>query len=250
MLAKVFEGRPVRFLPTEDEVLVPLPDIARALDYDGKVLRNLIDRNEELFEQGKVVTTLPSEGGPQETTCLNRDGVVGLLMKLSTSRIKDPAKRNLIVAFQRWAVKTIREVAQGVYRAREAPEVTEMARLIESFRELQGGFLQTLRVFSDIMKRYDNVRPAGRPAKVIQLDGARSTRPAGLDPARVKEMNLAGREMLTTQEVAALFGITTRAVVKRIRQGKLKAELVVSGRRGGRGGRTWVIPAREIFCGD
>jgi hypothetical protein len=114
-LEKVFEGQKVRFLPRDEEVLVPLPDIARALDYDKKALWQIIDRNSEFFATCVVVTTIPSEGGSQKTICLNRDGVVGLLMKLATGRIKDPIKRQMIVGFQRWAIRTISEITQGIY---------------------------------------------------------------------------------------------------------------------------------------
>jgi len=119
-LEKVFEGRKVRFLPKDEEVLVPLPDIAGALDYDKMALWRIVDRNSEIFDQGIVVTTIPSAGGPQKTICLNRDGVVGLLMKLATGRIKDPAKKQMVVSFQRWAIRTISEVLEGICRAQRA----------------------------------------------------------------------------------------------------------------------------------
>ncbi|TEB10017.1 BRO family protein [Pelotomaculum propionicicum] len=113
VLERTFEGRPVRLVTQDEEVLVPLPDIARALDYGKEVLWRVIDRNKKVFEEGIVVTTLPSEGGPQKTTCLTRDGVVGLLMKLATNRIKDLEKRQLVVNFQRWAIRTIGQITRG-----------------------------------------------------------------------------------------------------------------------------------------
>lgn len=246
VIEMAFEGRPVRLVTRDEEVLVPLPDIARALDYNKEALWRVIERSADVFEQGIVVTTIPSEGGPQETTCLTRDGVVGLLMKLSTGRIRDAAKRRLVVNFQRWAIQTIREVAEGTYRAADAREIEEMARLIGGFQELQRGFLQTLRVFGDIMKRYDGVKRARRSGKVIDLDGVRQ--PAGLNPGKGAEMSFTGDEMLTAREVAALFGISTRSVTKRIQQGKLKGELAPSRKGGGRSGRLWMVPASEIMA--
>ncbi|NLI12193.1 MAG: hypothetical protein GX425_06130 [Peptococcaceae bacterium] len=91
---------------------MPVPDLVEAMEYDKAAIWRSIDRSKEVFEGGVVVTTIPSAGGPQKTTCLTRDGVIGLLMKLSTGRIKDPAKRQMIVNFQRWVMRTISEILQ------------------------------------------------------------------------------------------------------------------------------------------
>jgi hypothetical protein len=124
---RVFENKKVRFLTVNNEisneVLMPLPDIAKALDYDKKALRDILKRNKEIFESWKVVTTLQVDGQGRKTTCLNRDGVTGLLMKLSTGRIKNQTKKQMIVNFQRWAIRTISEVMQGVSEILPAEQI-------------------------------------------------------------------------------------------------------------------------------
>ena len=123
LFEKTFDGRPVRLVNVNGEVVMPLPDIAEALKYDKKTLRNIVDRNMDVFETCRVVTTLQDKDGRgHKSTCLTRDGVVGLLMKLATSRIKDPAKKQMVVNFQRWAIRTIGEVLEGICRAPRAAD--------------------------------------------------------------------------------------------------------------------------------
>lgn len=103
--------RIIRSIPRGAEV--PVNDIADALEYDRSALRQLLERNEEVLGRfkGKVIITSP--GGPQETICLNRDGVLGLLMKIEFKRIKDEAKRQTVIDFQVWAIETLGRILDG-----------------------------------------------------------------------------------------------------------------------------------------
>jgi excisionase family DNA binding protein len=56
----------------------------------------------------------------------------------------------------------------------------------------------------------------------------------------------AGREYLTTQEVAAMYGVSRRAVSKWIRENRIKAERVKGSAGGGRSGLVWMIPAAAL----
>ncbi len=108
-----FQEIPVRIVQGEKDRMIPLVDIARAVGYDDRVLRSHIDREPALFAgmEGRIVTMTP--GGPQEVRCLTRDGVIGILMKLSSSRIKNHEIRERVVAFQRWAIETLGKVMDG-----------------------------------------------------------------------------------------------------------------------------------------
>jgi len=98
------DSKAVRVLDKDNQKWMPLSDIAYCIGYDRSGLNKLVDQNSELFVgmKGMVVTTTP--GGSQELVCLNRDGVVGILMKLSYARIKDPVRKQKVVQFQKWAV--------------------------------------------------------------------------------------------------------------------------------------------------
>lgn len=110
ILLEQFKDKPMRIVRRSNEFMIPLNDIADAIEYDRKSLRNIIDRNNEVFKhfKGRVIMTSP--GGSQETICLSRDGVLGLLMKLDYHRIKDETKKQLIIDFQVWAIETLGQV--------------------------------------------------------------------------------------------------------------------------------------------
>jgi len=139
-LEKVFEGQRVRFIPKDEEVLVPLPDIAMALDYKKEALWRIVDRSKDVFDSFIVIMTIHVGDQGYETICLNRDGVVGLLMKLSTGRIKNPAKKKIIVNFQKWAIRTISEIVQGILHAQnvergEMVSIGYLSSVVQSLRQ-------------------------------------------------------------------------------------------------------------------
>ncbi|ACV64428.1 hypothetical protein Dtox_3720 [Desulfofarcimen acetoxidans DSM 771] len=55
--------------------------------------------------------------------CLNRDGVIGLLMKMDFSRIRDESKRQTIVDFQVWAIETLGRIMDSDIPQQEFPFV-------------------------------------------------------------------------------------------------------------------------------
>lgn len=114
ILLEQFHGKDIRIIHKPDKnAMIPVNDIADALGYDRQPIHSIIKRYTELFEplQGIIVTMTP--GGPQNTLCLKRDGVVGLLMRLDYNRIKDPARRSLIIEFQKWAIDTLGRIMGG-----------------------------------------------------------------------------------------------------------------------------------------
>ena len=128
---ETFQDIPVRIVQHEKDRLIPLVDIARAIGYDRKSIRLHIDREPALFEgmEGRVVTLTP--GGQQEVRCLTRDGVLGLLMKLSASRIRNGDTRTRVIAFQRWAMRTLGKVMDGRTGEIAPPPGSRAAALLE-----------------------------------------------------------------------------------------------------------------------
>ncbi|GAA6761748.1 MULTISPECIES: hypothetical protein [Thermus] len=88
------------------EVAVPLARLAEAVGYDLGPLRGIVKRDPVLASYQSIVTIL-RDGVPHKTAFLQRPGVLGVLVKLSASRIQDPAKRQRVIAFQRWAFETL-----------------------------------------------------------------------------------------------------------------------------------------------
>ena len=107
------DNRQVRVVEEYDDRWMPVSDIAGAIDYDRTSLVHLLERNKELFAGLKGYSVMPSPGGDQTYLCLNRDGVVGLLMKLDYLRIKDMAKRERVIAFQKWAISVLSKELAG-----------------------------------------------------------------------------------------------------------------------------------------
>jgi len=88
------------------EVAVPLIRLAEAVGLHPNPFRSLVQRDLVLQEFQTTITVV--SGGLKRTqTFLLRPGVLGALVKISTRRIQDPAKRERIVQFQRWAFKTL-----------------------------------------------------------------------------------------------------------------------------------------------
>lgn len=108
-----FQEIPVRIVQGEKDRMIPLVDIAAATGYDRSTINQIIDRNPDVFEGLKGMVVIPTRGGMQEVSCLTRDGVIGLLIKISSSRIKDKNVRAKVVAFQRWAIETLGKAMDG-----------------------------------------------------------------------------------------------------------------------------------------
>jgi hypothetical protein len=88
------------------EVAVPLIRLAEAVGLQPNPFRSLVQRDLVLQEFQTTITVV--SGGLKRTqTFLLRPGVLGALVKISTRRIQDPAKRERVIQFQRWAFETL-----------------------------------------------------------------------------------------------------------------------------------------------
>ena len=116
---ETFHEIPVRIVQGENGPMIPLVDIAVGIGYSKQAINQLYERNLELLKddsQDNVMIT-----GDQVTAtphiCLTRDGVIGLLMKTNYQRIKDSAKREKILSFQKWAKTTLGKVMEGTLQS-------------------------------------------------------------------------------------------------------------------------------------
>lgn len=115
--AEVFQGMPVRLIWKDGVPVIPLVDISDAIGYDRSNLNHLLKRNDAVFEGMKMVVVMTTISGPKEHVCLTRDGVIALLVKMDSQRIKEQEKKDRVVAFQRWAIETLGKVMDGKLQA-------------------------------------------------------------------------------------------------------------------------------------
>lgn len=92
-----FHGDTLFAVRDGDAVHVVIKPICDALGVDWKAQRNRIDRS-AVLAKGRVVMTLPSAGGPQETFCLRLDLVNGWLFGIDARRVK-PEARDRVLAY-------------------------------------------------------------------------------------------------------------------------------------------------------
>jgi hypothetical protein len=110
-----FQGISVRVIQHEGRAMIPLNDIAKGIGYARNNLQALYDRNSDLLKEHAqdIVMITGDQVAPTPHICLNRDGVIGILMKLDFLRIKDPEKKQRVIDFQKWAIETLARIVSG-----------------------------------------------------------------------------------------------------------------------------------------
>lgn len=127
ILLEHFRDKQVRIVRQGKKAMIPVNDIADALEYSREVLRRLVNRNIEVLRPFVGKTVMVSPGGVQETLCADRDGVIGILMKLDYNRVKDPEKRQMIIEFQHWAIRKLGQIMAGEIQPEEFQPWAERA---------------------------------------------------------------------------------------------------------------------------
>lgn len=100
-----FKNIKIKMYKTEEGYVVPITDIAGAILYDRQSIRDLINRNKDLFKYFTVSITL-SDKKNTKCTCLTKEGIIGLIMKINISRAAKH-KRKQILEFQKWAIEKL-----------------------------------------------------------------------------------------------------------------------------------------------
>jgi hypothetical protein len=102
-----FNGIPIRVIIYQDKPYIPVIDIGKGIGYDRRNLSRLIDDQEDMFEGNKEYLPLKTRGGLQSTLCINRDGIISILMALRVNMVEDKSKRTMIKSFRKWAIDTL-----------------------------------------------------------------------------------------------------------------------------------------------
>lgn len=118
-----FESKPIRVLRVDGQPMMAVVDIADVISVSRRMLTQIITRNADVFEGIWRNVTFPQVGimrgkpyaQKREMVMVNHDGLIGLLLTVTSSRIKDPEARRKVVAFKRWSIRTLRKVLDGSF---------------------------------------------------------------------------------------------------------------------------------------
>ncbi|HEY1301455.1 MAG TPA: phage antirepressor N-terminal domain-containing protein [Stellaceae bacterium] len=94
-----FGSETIWAIERDGEVYIAITPICAALGIDPRSQRRRIEDDPIMFE-GRVMMTLPSGNGAQETLCLRLDLLNGWLFRLETRRVK-LAARDAVLRYQR-----------------------------------------------------------------------------------------------------------------------------------------------------
>lgn len=155
-----FHEHQILTVKTDEDVVVVMKPIVQALGLAWHAQFERIKRH-PVIGQGVRVTRIPSAGGMQDALALDLERFHGWLLTLVPDRIKDEAKRDLIVRYQREAFRVVFEYFHGKIGGERRQERSTAA--------LISGQNQILR----LMQKLKNSRnPAERRALWTMLDKA------------------------------------------------------------------------------
>jgi hypothetical protein len=109
-LANLFEGKEVRIIEEDGDILFPLADLAAAWGVHRNTLPDLIDRHLPRFDGFHTTVAHVSCAGMR---AVNEIGLYLLLGAVSTDRLKNPEAAEAILRFQRWAPSLIQQYRKG-----------------------------------------------------------------------------------------------------------------------------------------
>lgn len=97
---------------------IPLPDYCEAIGYPVKKIFDMIHRNKDVFEGFYRHELILDRFGRQQrnTILMAVEMCDGLNMKLHTTRLKDPAVREMVTRFQRWVLFAFHLIRTGKLR--------------------------------------------------------------------------------------------------------------------------------------
>jgi arsenate reductase-like glutaredoxin family protein len=103
---ELFHDIPMKLYKVENSYVIPVSCIYKALELDKQLFSQLIKSNYELFQPWLVNVILTSQKSGNKNLCLTRDGVIGVLMKISYKRLSED-KQKLVLDFQKWAIEKL-----------------------------------------------------------------------------------------------------------------------------------------------
>ncbi|MCD3276694.1 phage antirepressor N-terminal domain-containing protein [Clostridium botulinum] len=105
---KKFNNIDIDVIDTEKGRVIPVSSIYNALGLSRQAIHQMLDRNKELFD-GMVFNINMGDG---DKICVNKEGIIGLLMKMQYERLKED-KKQFVLQFQKWCMKTLSEIVSN-----------------------------------------------------------------------------------------------------------------------------------------
>ncbi|NUN23961.1 MAG: hypothetical protein HUU09_10920 [Candidatus Jettenia caeni] len=109
-----FNGQPVRIaivvICGEKVPVVALSDIAQYIGHQKDSIWKLINGDMLLKEWSVISVMEMTDGKNYEVMALTLDGFIGLMVKINPKRVKNVERQEKILAFQRWAIPTLRKI--------------------------------------------------------------------------------------------------------------------------------------------
>lgn len=133
----IWNGQPIRLQREPSGNYVPIVDLAAATGIAKKSFFQTLDRNGPLFSEHERDVQINTPGGRQWTRCIDRDGCLMLLTKISVNSVKSDEARKKLTEFQKWMMKLMadgidqaRVIQQGNYRLSRLKDEREIADYI------------------------------------------------------------------------------------------------------------------------
>lgn len=102
---ELFESRPIRFIQHNGTTYVPILDLASAVGIRKRSLLKVVSKNQDDFSEHTKSLQLETVSGLQETSCLDRDGAMLLMFKVSTNHIKNPDTKRRFGDYKKWQIE-------------------------------------------------------------------------------------------------------------------------------------------------
>ena len=118
---ELFESRPIRFIQHNGITYVPILDLASAVGIRKRSLLKVVSKNQDDFSEHLKSLQLGTVSGLQETSCLDRDGAMLLMFKVSTNSIKNPVTKKRFGAYKKWQIEKMNK-PRALTLALPAPE--------------------------------------------------------------------------------------------------------------------------------
>ena len=166
IMEETFEGAPVQIITVEHggktEPMIPLSEIAEKIGHERRHLWTVYKRHEETLSEYTSVLIMRTERKDglcqsYNQLCFNRDGLIGLLMKLSVKRIKSEEKRERIKRFQKWGIETLGKIVAGERALNPAEQ--QLALILQDIYKRLGTIEQQL----------ENPNPSLGEATILKL---------------------------------------------------------------------------------
>lgn len=137
VLTNLFEGKPVRVFEKDNDIWMPIADIAGAWGIARSTPDKILIRNIEVFDNLSHPVVDVMSNTP--VTCLNERGLYLMMGKISASRLKNPAAKESIIRFQRWVPELIQKYRKKeIVQVSKEPDYAATLNAVRFVKELSG----------------------------------------------------------------------------------------------------------------